>query len=271
LFGAQFYHSITRKYCALFGTLFNDIVITRDTSDGATQTIKVPISYAPMEKVLSRVNQDPDLNAPAITLPRMSFEIVGMTYDGSRKVVSNRKNTVTLTDNDNSVQSVYTPAPYNIEFELSIMTKYTEDGSKILEQIVPYFKPDWSPSVQLLENVDYYLDIPIILNSVNTQDTYEGNYEDRRALIWTLNFTLKGYYFGPLTNKKVIKFTQVNVYANSQENVDANTYHEIVTVQPGLTANGTPTTDIANTIPYLNINEEDDWAYIVTVKDSEDE
>jgi len=271
MFGNRFYHSITRKYCAIFGTLFNDIVIEREFSDGSTQNIKVPISYAPMEKVLSRVNEDPDLNAPAITLPRMSFEIVGMTYDGSRKVVSNRKNTVTLTDNDNSVQSVYTPAPYNIEFELNIMTKYTEDGSKILEQIMPEFKPDWCPRVQLLENVDYYLDIPIILNGVSSQDTYEGNYEDRRALIWTLNFTLKGYYFGPLTTKKIIKFVQVNTYVNNQENVDANTYHEIVTVQPGLTANGEPTTDITQTIPYLEINENDNWGYIVTFKDSEDE
>lgn len=270
MFGNRFYHSITRKYVALFGTLWNDIEITRDTSTG-TQTIKVPVSYAPMEKVLSRVSENPNLDAPAITLPRMSFEIVGIEYDGTRKVVSNRKNTVRLVNDNDNVQSVFTPAPYNISFELNILTKYTEDGSKILEQIIPYFKPDWTPSVQLLEDIDYYLDVPVVLNSVTTQDTYEGAYDERRALIWTLNFTLKGYYFGPTTNRKVIKFAQVNTYVNNQENVDANTYHNIVTVQPGLTANGEPTTDVTQTIPYTDINKDDDWDYIVTIKDSEDE
>ena len=263
MFGARFYHETTRRYVAMFGTLFNDIQITRKDNSGTTiQTISVPISYAPMQKILARLEQDPNLQAQAITLPRMSFEITGMSYDGDRKLTSSMRNTVP-TSTENVYKSSLTPTPYNLEFQLNIMTKYNEDGTKILEQILPYFRPEFSPSVKLLDDLEYYLDVPIILNSVSTEDIYEGSFEERRSLIWTLSFTMKAWYFGPTTDKKVIKFSKTNLYADlDQANSDIT-----IGVKAGMTANGEPTTDINSSVSYLTIEEDDDWDYIVTITD----
>lgn len=264
MFGHQFYNETTRRYVAVFGTLFNTIKITRkDLSANTIQTMTVPVNYGPMQKFLSRLEQDPDLSAPAITLPRITFEITGMTYDGERNLTPVKRISKANAANDGNFNSIFTPAPYNLSFQLNIMTKYQEDGTKILEQILPFFKPEFTPTVKLVDTLNEYFDIPIILESITTEDTYEGDYTTRRTLIWTLNFTLKGYYFGPVTQKKVIKFAEVNLYGDTT----ANTALEIVTVQPGLTANGSPTTDINQTVPYANINFDDDWAYIVQIED----
>jgi len=143
------------------------------------------------------------------------------------------------------------------------MTKFTEDGTKILEQIIPFFTPDFTPSLQILETPNVTLDVPIILNSVTQEDIYEGSFEERRALIWTLTFQMKGYYLGPVANKKVIKFSESNIHTGLD-----NTVAEVgVNVQPGLTAEGTPTTSLTETVDYANINYTDDWAYIVDVTD----
>lgn len=249
----------------MFGTLFNDIVIyRRDNSGTIQQTIKVPIAYGPMQKFLAKLEQDPNLQAPAMLLPRISFEITGMNYDGERKLTSSFRNSVAISTDNGSYKTALTPTPYNIEFELAIMTKYMEDGTKIIEQILPFFKPEFTPSVKLIDDLEHYMDVPIILNSITTEDTYEGSFEERRALIWTLSFTVKGWYFGPTSNKKVIKFATVNAHGSLTANDALNT----VTVQPGLTANGEPTTDITKTIPYADINAEDDWDYIVTIIDN---
>jgi hypothetical protein len=265
MFGARFYNQTTRRYVAMFGTLFNDIVITRQDNSGNTvQRMKVPINYGPYQKFLARITQDPNLNSPAITLPRISFEIVGMSYDGERKLTRTLRNSVPIESDNGVFSSTLVPTPYNLEFQLTIMTKYTEDGTKILEQILPYFQPDWTPSVKLVDELDYYLDVPIILNSVSTEDVYEGAFDERRALTWTLNFTMKGWFFGPTSNRKVIKFATTNLYAAfDQANSDIT-----ITVQPGLTANGEPTTDINETIPYAQINEDDDWGFIVQIEDN---
>ena len=265
MFGARFYNQTTRRYVAMFGTLFNDIVISREDNSGTTiQQMKVPVNYGPYQKFLARTEQDPNLNAPAISLPRISFEITGMAYDGERKLTRTLRNSVPIDSDDGVFRSTLVPTPYNLDFQLTIMTKYAEDGTKILEQILPYFQPDWTPSVKLVDDLEYYLDVPIILNSVSTEDIYEGTFDERRALTWTLNFTVKGWYFGPTSNRKVIKFSTTNIYADfDQANSDVT-----MTVQPGLTTNGEPTTDISETVPYANINEEDDWGYIVQIEDN---
>jgi len=143
------------------------------------------------------------------------------------------------------------------------MAKYTEDGTKILEQILPFFKPEFVVSAKMIDDMDVIADIPIVLNSVSKEDVYEGSYDERRVFIWTLNFTLKGYYYGPTSEKKVIKFVTANAYAD----LDANTAYQTVTVKPGLTVTGQPTTDILQSVPYTDINIDDDWAYIVQVED----
>lgn len=257
-----FYNETTRKLVAVFGTLFNNIKVQRrDNSDALIQTFTVPIHYAPMQKLLARLEQDPELDAPAITLPRMSFEIMNMTYNSDRKLTSLTRLTRGSAD-AGALTSQYAPVPYDIEFELNIMAKYNEDGMKILEQILPFFRPEVTPSVQLIDGLDP-VDIPIVLNSVTKEDVYEGTFEERRALIWTLNFTMKAYFFGPTADKKIIKFVEANVHSS----LESDTPFQRVTVQPGLTANGEPTTDANNSIDWSLIDIDDNWAYIVTIED----
>jgi hypothetical protein len=191
--------------------MFNDIEISRKTGNTTTQRMKVPINYAPMQKILARLDQNLQNNAPAITLPRMSFEMTGMTYAPDRKLTSVTK-LVRASAADGTMTTMFSPAPYDIEFQLNIMTKYNEDGTKIVEQILPFFKPDCTVSVKLIDELNTYFDIPIILNSVSQEDTYEGDFESRRALIWTLNFTMKGYFFGPVSSKKQITFVDADIY-----------------------------------------------------------
>lgn len=264
MFGNRFYHQTTRRYVAMFGTLFNDIVIERkDNSGTVIQKMKVPIHYAPMQKVLSRIEQDPGLNNPTqMTLPRMSFEIVNFNYSPERKLTSLTRNT---TGNDaGSKKTQYVPAPYDIEFQLNVMVKHTEDGLKIIEQILPFFKPDFTASVKMVDDMDLYVDVPIILNNVVQDDSYEGDYQTRRVLTYTLSFTLRGYYFGPVTNKKVIKFTESNVF----DATDATTHASTIETRPGLTANGEPTSVANNSIDATEIEFDDNWGHIVIVTEN---
>lgn len=256
----HFYNGTTRRYIALFGSLFNKMSITRDDLEGnEIQRIIVPISYGPFQKFLAKIVQDPALDRPqAISLPRMSFEITSMSYDGPRKTGS--RNLVTTTEGT----AVYTPAPYNIEFSLYIMTKYAEDGTKILEQILPFFKPEYTYSAYILDNVPA-MDIPLVLNSVSTEDLYDGDFDTRRSLMWTLTFTMKAWYFGPVRDKKRIKFVDVRAYP--QMEVAGGTS---ITVQPGLTANNEPTGSIDETVPFQQIEIDDDWGVITIIEDLED-
>ena len=229
MFGNHFYHETTRRYVAVFGTLFNDIEITRKDNTGtAIQKVRVPINYAPMQKILAKLEQDPKLNSPsAVTLPRMSFEITGMTYSAERKLTSLTKQIKGSPLADGRVSTMFTPAPYDIEFQLNIMTKYNEDGMKIVEQILPFFKPDCTVGVQMVEDFGY-VDIPVVLTSVSQEDTYESDFQTRRALIWTLNFTMKGYFFAPTQTKRQIKFADVDLYPG----LDPSDLGEQVEVHP---------------------------------------
>ena len=249
MYGNHFYNETTRRYVAVFGTMFNDIVISRKTGNTTVQQMKVPINYAPMQKILARLDQDLQLNAPAITLPRMSFEMTGMTYAPDRKLTSVTK-LVKASAADGSMTSMFAPAPYDIEFQLNIMTKYNEDGTKIIEQILPYFKPDCTVSVKLIDELGTYFDIPIVLNSVSQEDTYEGDFESRRALIWTLNFTMKGYFFGPVSTKKQISFVDADIYPTTtvQSGTNRNQEGSQITVAPGLLIDSPIVTGDANDV-----------------------
>lgn len=225
--------------------------------------MQVPLHYAPMQKLLGMLEPDPNKDRPtAISLPRMSFEIVNIIYDPERKIGSTQRITSPRTDATDSVSSRFAPAPYSIDFELNIIAKYSEDALKIWEQIAPFFKPDYTVSAELIEGFDP-VDIPVILNGISFEDTYDGNFEERRAIIWTLTFTMKTYYFGGNTNKKVIKFANTQVFTP----MDANTPFERVIVYPGLDANGNPTTDPNNAIDTANVSIDDNWAYICTIED----
>lgn len=257
----HFYNRTTRRYIALFGSLFNKMSITRDDNTGIEQQrMVVPISYGPYQKFLARITQDPNLNRPqAVSLPRMSFEIMSMSYDGARKIGSLNK----LQTSDNSF--VYSPAPYNIEFNLYVMTKYAEDGTKILEQILPFFKPEYTFTAFILDDVPA-LDLPLILNSVSAEDLYEADFETRRSLMWTLSFTMKGWFFGPTRERKIIKFIDVRNYPQMSVGEGSN-----ILIQPGLTANNTPTSNIDESIHYQDIMFDDDWGVITIIEDIENE
>ena len=257
MFNTPFQHDSLRQYIVVFGSLLNNISINRQNSAGENvETIQVPIAYGPKEKFLSRVDANPDLNNPiAITLPRISFELKSISYDSSRKL-----NTIGKITSANS--SVYNPVPYDLYFEVSIMVKNIEDGTRIVEQILPFFTPLYTVSIKNLTEMGFTKDIPIILNSTNLEDRYEGDFENRRALIWTLQFTLKGYLFGPVSNSTgIIREIDLNLIANS------STYYskESVVIKPGFTSTGQPTSNALLSIPSININKTDNYGFIITV------
>ena len=266
MFGQTFYHGTLRKYVVLFGTIFNNIIIERDNAAGIVQqTMKVPLSYGPKEKFLARLEGDPTLeNQAAIVLPRMSFEMSGFTYDASRK--TNTLNKISQPATDKSLASYqYAPVPYNIQFTMSIMVKNAEDGTRIIEQILPYFTPHWTASVELIPEMNAVYDIPLVIDSISQEDSYAGAFEQRRAIIWTLTFTMKAYVFGPTKTSKVIKYSEINFKIPKSGDPIANTaLANTITIEvtPGLTANGMPTSNAAASIGVANIVATDNYGFI---------
>lgn len=214
-----FYHEVLRRTVISFGTLFNDITIQKKDSDGDTfSTIEVPLAYGPKQKFLARLEQSPNLNRPVqMSLPRMSFEMVGISYDSSRKVTNTQSFLAKAKDNSQIVKS-YVPVPYNIEFELAIMTKLNDDMLQIVEQILPYFQPSFNLTIDLNSTIGEKRDVPVILSNLLMQDDYEGDYSTRRSLVYTLRFIAKTYLFGPTNmdiSKDIIKKVTVGFNAGS--------------------------------------------------------
>lgn len=200
-----FYHEIIKKTVVAFGTLFNKIEIQkRDKSGKILSIIDVPIAYGPTQKFLSRLEQSPDLNRPfQITLPRMSFEITGINYDPKRKTTVTQTFISKDKFNNSKSKKAFMPVPYDVDFELSIMTKHNDDMLEIIEQILPYFQPSYNITIDLVESIGEKRDIPIILNNISMQDDYEGDFSTRRSLIYTLRFTAKTYLFGPISDNDI--------------------------------------------------------------------
>lgn len=205
---AIFYHGTIRKTIVAFGSLFSNIKIVRE-GGGESQTIAVPIAYAPKEKWIVRIDQDPALDKHVYTtLPRLSFEITNYSYDPTRK--TNRNNYVTCGAEDGSVTRTYAPVPYNIDISLYALTKTTEDGLQIIEQILPYFTPEFTLAIKALPESNVITDIPVILNSLDVNDEYDGDFQTRRFVTHTMNFTLKTWMFGPVSSAGVINRIFVN-------------------------------------------------------------
>ena len=207
MFG-YFYNEILRRTIISFGTLFNNITIEQDNS-----VLKVPLAYGPTQKFLARIEQSPDLNKPtAITLPRMSFEFTGLTYDSTRKVTTTQQFSVKDPNDGTEVKKAFMPVPYNMQFELSVMTKLNDDALQIVEQILPFFQPAYNLTVELVESIKEKRDIPVVLENITMEDDYEGDFTKRRVLLYTLRFTAKTYLFGPVSSatKDVIKRATVS-------------------------------------------------------------
>ena len=210
MFGFFSYHKNIRNIVVLFGTVFNDISIRRLKSDGTTEReFKVPIAYGPADKFLSKLNQ-PDV----MSLPRMSFEITDYSYDATRKLQTTKKFKKVKAGSTTELTIVYNPVPYDFNITLSVMVKYSDDGTQILEQILPYFTPEFQVTMNELATMGIKRDIPIILNSVSTEDTYEGDFLTRRSLIHTLTFTVKGHIYGRTPDQGIIREVDVNIGSN---------------------------------------------------------
>ncbi len=226
-----FYHEILRKTVISFGTLFNNIIIKKIADDGSTNSIiKVPLAYGPTQKFLARLEQSPNLNKPIqITLPRMSFEFVGLTYDPARKLTTTQTFLTKSIEDDTEIKKAYMPVPYNMQFELSIMTKINDDMLQIVEQILPYFQPSYTLTVNLVESIGENRDIPITLDSIDMQDDYEGDFNTRRALIYTLKFTAKTYLFGPISsgNKDIIKKVAVSYISGDSKSIGRDLTYKV--------------------------------------------
>ena len=215
MFGTYFYHQTSRKMVVAFGSLFNTIEVRRtDSSDAVTEVIKIPLSYGPKDKMLVRISQDPNLNPKvALTVPRMGFELTSMSYDGVRKLNTVGRN---VKKGTTGLKKQYNPVPYNWDFSLYVFVKNAEDGTQILEQILPFFTPDFTVTMTLVSGMSEKRDIPLVLNSVTSEDSYEGDFATRRSIIWTLSFIMKGFLYPSVTdNAKVITSSVVDTHIMS--------------------------------------------------------
>ena len=233
MLGNYYYHQITRKTIIAFGTLFNEIYIKhKNSDDDIISDMRVPLAYGPTQKFLAKIEQQEKLNkAVAITLPRMSFEMTSIQYDATRKAGVTQ--TFKASDGTN-LKKVFMPVPYNIGFELNILTKLNDDALQIVEQILPYFQPSFNLTVDLIDSIGEKRDIPIVLDSVSFQDDYEGDFSTRRSLIYTLQFTAKTYLFGPIADSTdgLIRKVQVDMYASTDRTTAKREMRYTVTPDP---------------------------------------
>jgi len=239
MLGTQFYHESIRKIIVSFGTMFNEInLVRKDSSGSITQSMKVPLAYGPKEKFLARLRQDADLSKTvAITLPRLGFEIKNLSYDPTRKLNRVQKFKKVKGAKASQLDTQYMPVPYNLELELYIMAKQSDDALQIVEQILPYFQPDYTLTINDMTDMGIKRDVPVVLGGISYEDNYEGDFTARRALIYTLSFTTKFYLYGPVTSSKVIKTVQVDQYTDLPDASPKREQRYTVTPKP-TTADG---------------------------------
>lgn len=226
----KFYHSSIRKAIIAFGNLFNNIHIDRFNSSGQVeQTLKVPLSYAPRQKFLARISAESNLPEEnfQVIIPRMAFEMVGVQYDPGRRV-SLVQQSRAVNNTTNTLNTQYAPSPYNIEVNLYSYTKNQDDGLQIIEQILPYFNPDYNLTLNAIPALNIKNDLPILLNTITYEDDYEGDFKNRRAIIWTLNFIIKLNFYGPINRQGIIRSATVNTFSdpalsNQQSRINVTT------------------------------------------------
>jgi len=233
MIGNYFYNESTRNVVVAFGTIFNNIQLAnKDSSGNVTQTMKVPLAYGPKQKWLARLTEDPNLNKKvAVTLPRIGFEINGIEYDSSRKLNKVVKVKKAIDGADNAqLKSGFMPVPYNVNFELYIMAKQSDDALQILEQILPYFQPEYTVTLREVPELDIIRDVAVTLTGISYEDNYDGDFTSRRAIIYTLSFSAKYYLYGPITSQNIIRSVQVDQYTDMP--VNAPKREQRYTVEP---------------------------------------
>jgi len=234
MLGQQFYHETIRKVVVAFGSMFNDIHLVRKDNDGTiTQSMKVPLAYGPRQKFLARLREDADLTKQvAVTLPRIGFEIAGVSYDPTRKLNRVQKFKKVKGAKSQQLDTQYMPVPYNIDFSLYVMAKQSDDALQIVEQILPYFQPDYTVTINDMTDMGIKRDVPLILNSVSYEDSYEGEFAARRAIIYTMVFTAKFYLYGPVSSTRVIKTVQADQFTDMPDKSPRREQRLVVTPNP---------------------------------------
>ena len=256
MLGAYTYNKIIRKCVIGFGTLFNNIECRKEKTDGTIYSrLKVPLAYGPRQKFLARLEQQADLNQKvAITVPRLSFEMTGISYDSARKLAPITMNL--QTGDKDTVRRQYTPVPYNIDFELNVISKTNDESLEILEQIVPIFQPSYQMTIKLVDEMKDYRDIPIILNSINYSDDYEGSFDDRKITLVTMSFTCKTYIFGPVGTQGPIKKAKADIYTTMPSATATRQVEYQVTPRALTDKNKDGTTELAGAITARNLSVE---------------
>lgn len=256
MFGTEFSHELIRKYVVLFGTLFNNVTISRyDNADVKVQNFKVPIEYGPREKYIGMTEAKPDGKKQAVMLPRMSFEITGFSYNsGAQLDRANRHFNI-------ANNSTFELSPWIINFQVNIMVKNNIDGTRIVEQILPYFDPSYSITAELIDGIAPF-DLSIDMTDISHEDLYNSTFEERRAVTWTLNFAMYAFFAKPVKAGKQIKMVITRLHPSMTESGGIQ-----IVNQPGLTSNGQPTSNLSTTIPYTDIDQDDNFGYIVTISD----
>ena len=256
MLGAYTYNKIIRKCVIGFGTLFNNIEVRKENKDGSVYSrMKVPLAYGPRQKFLARLEQQADLNQKvAITVPRLSFEMTGISYDSSRKLAPT---TLTLkADTNNAVKKQFTPVPYNIDFELNVISKTNDESLEIMEQILPVFQPSFQMTIKLVDDMNDFRDVPIILNSVSYSDDYEGTFDDRKITLITMQFTVKAYIFGPVGTAAPIKKAKADIYTTMPSSTSTRQVAYQVTPKALTDKDKDGTTELSSAITARNLTIE---------------
>lgn len=267
MLGQTWFYDLIKKQLIMFGSLFTEIYINRtDANNVVIQSILVPIRYGPKEKFLARIEEDPNLARPATVLPMISFQLDNLVYDPDRKLNTLNKNYVS--GPNGTLNSAYGPVPYNFDIELSVMVKNIADGNQVVEQILPMFPPEWIMTVNLMPQLSQQLNIPIVLKSSTPTDTYASDFKTRRFLFWTFKFTIKGYLWGPVISQGPIRTVIVNLWDTTSQ---GNTKLETITVTPGLTANGEPTSNASLSIPINQIPANSNYGFVKDITTYDDQ
>ena len=256
MLGTYTYNKIIRKCVIGFGTLFNNIEVRKENKDGSVYSrMKVPLAYGPRQKFLARLEQQADLNQKvAITVPRLSFEMTGISYDSSRKLAPT---TLTLkADTNNAVKKQFTPVPYNIDFELNVISKTNDESLEIMEQILPVFQPSFQMTIKLVDDMNDFRDVPIILNSVSYSDDYEGTFDDRKITLITMQFTVKAYIFGPVGTAAPIKKAKADIYTTMPSSTSTRQVAYQVTPKALTDKDKDGTTELSSAITARNLTIE---------------
>lgn len=268
MFNKSFYHSITLKYINMFGNLFNDITVSRiDVNNKKIKTLPVSIKYASRQKYLALLDRHPQSEKTGYRVPGIGFVITSMNYDDARQI-SPLTGLVNVTNDSTRMYSSFQKIPYKIQIEMALVANKNDDLAQMFEQIIPYFTPTHTNTITLVPELNDKTDVLISLDSVNFTDTYEGEMMQARELYWTLSFTLDGFFVGPITTQGTIKKVQVDLAAVNQideiADYDKNGFKrdERITIKPGLTPDGKPTTNEDESIDYMLIQASDPYGFI---------